>query len=641
MQAPDLAAALTAYQECRWDAAHEQLRGLLDAEDADPRHLEALAEAAWWVGNIDDTIAAQERAYRVYSEGGQDVEAARVAVALAEHHLLRRQAALGEGWLARADRLLEGRPPTPELGHLRRLESVLASSQDGGLDAAIELAAEVEAIGRATGDRDLEVLGIHDQGRFAIASGSVDTGMAMMQESMMSAVTGELGPRVTGRLYCNMIDVCASMADYRSAGEWSDRAMRWCDEQANASGFPGICRIRRSELMRLRGAWPEAEAEASRAASELGDFGPYMAAAYNELGMVKLGFGARADAEAAFRKAHSLGSSAMPGLALLRLADGDAGGAAAMIEGILEGLEHQLERAKLLPSAIEIALAAGSPDTAERHLGELTELSERFDSDLLRTLATQGAARIASWAGRTDEALTLHRQVVEHFVAEGLPYETARARCDLAMALRTAGSDELASLELEAAQSGFETLGARADIERIGTLTGQQRSTRATTMMFTDIVESTSLVAAIGDEAWADLLAWHDRTLRALFAAHHGEEINTSGDGFLVAFDDADAALRCAVEIQRSLRRHRGEAGFSPKVRIGIHAGSVVEVDGDLVGHEVHLASRVGSAAAGDEILVTADTAELAGRGLVFGEPVEVDAKGIVEPVRVRSLQWA
>src|SRR5438552_4877129 len=65
------------------------------------------------------------------------------------------------------------------------------------------------------------------------------------------------------------------------------------------------------------------------------------------------------------------------------------------------------------------------------------------------------------------------------------------------------------------------------------------------TFMFTDMVGSTQLVAALGDEAWEVLLRWHDETLRALFAAHQGEEIDTTGDGFFVSFDDPEAALAC------------------------------------------------------------------------------------------------
>ncbi len=92
------------------------------------------------------------------------------------------------------------------------------------------------------------------------------------------------------------------------------------------------------------------------------------------------------------------------------------------------------------------------------------------------------------------------------------------------------------------------------------------------TFMFTDIGGSTNLVEALGDEAWQRLLQWHDETLTALFAAHRGEEVVTTGDGFFVGFDSPDDAIACAIAIQRTLAEHRRAHGFAPQVRIGVHA---------------------------------------------------------------------
>ena len=89
--------------------------------------------------------------------------------------------------------------------------------------------------------------------------------------------------------------------------------------------------------------------------------------------------------------------------------------------------------------------------------------------------------------------------------------------------------------------------------------------------MFTDIVTSTDLVGLIGDEAWAELLHWHDRELRSAIAQHRGEDVNHTGDGFFVAFERAVDSVECAVEIQRRLSRHRRDHGFAPRVQIGLH----------------------------------------------------------------------
>jgi len=158
--------------------------------------------------------------------------------------------------------------------------------------------------------------------------------------------------------------------------------------------------------------------------------------------------------------------------------------------------------------------------------------------------------------------------------------------------------------------------------------------------MFTDVVKSTPLVEAIGDEAWADVVRWHDQTLRSLFATQDGEEADHAGDGFLVAFNDPTAALECAVAIQRALAEHRHTHGFAPQVRIGIHSSQAVQERGKYKGKGVHEAARIGALAEGGEIVVSGDT--LAGSPPRFPaiSPRTVTLKGISQPVTLYSLDW-
>ncbi|MEE8336824.1 MAG: hypothetical protein V3R95_02055 [Dehalococcoidia bacterium] len=133
-------------------------------------------------------------------------------------------------------------------------------------------------------------------------------------------------------------------------------------------------------------------------------------------------------------------------------------------------------------------------------------------------------------------------------------------------------------LELRAAKSAFDRLAAAAAVAHAAELLGAEANASAApapravkTFMFTDIVQSTALVDAMGDEAWEDLLRWHDQTLRSVFAARAGDEIKVTheGDGFFIAFEDSVTAVQCAVDIQRTLAEHRRTHGFAPQVRIG------------------------------------------------------------------------
>jgi class 3 adenylate cyclase len=159
------------------------------------------------------------------------------------------------------------------------------------------------------------------------------------------------------------------------------------------------------------------------------------------------------------------------------------------------------------------------------------------------------------------------------------------------------------------------------------------------TFMFTDIVKSTNLAEAMGDDAWLELLRWHDETLRASFAAHDGEEVGTTGDGFFVGFDSPDAAVACAVAIQRRLANHRKQHGFAPQVRIGLHASGAAQVGRDFHGKGVHEASRIAALAEGGEIVASKATV---GPTLPYPTTDEriVTLKGLSEPMEIVSIDW-
>lgn len=183
------------------------------------------------------------------------------------------------------------------------------------------------------------------------------------------------------------------------------------------------------------------------------------------------------------------------------------------------------------------------------------------------------------------------------------------------------------------------------EIEEIGELLPLQPSRRdggsqrvAKTFLFTDIVGSTNLAEALGDEAWETLLNWHDESLRSLFATHHGHEVVTTGDGFFVGFDSPDDAIGCAVAIQRRLDLHRRESGFAPRIRIGIHFASAQQVGDNYRGKGVHEAARIAGAAEGNEILVSRVTAE--GTSYKVSSSRSLTLKGLSEPMDVVAVAW-
>ena len=158
-------------------------------------------------------------------------------------------------------------------------------------------------------------------------------------------------------------------------------------------------------------------------------------------------------------------------------------------------------------------------------------------------------------------------------------------------------------------------------------------------LMFTDIVSSTRLLEAIGDEAWRDVSALVDTTVRQTFAEYGGREITHAGDGFFVVFPTAGEAIECGIDIQRRLLEHRRVHGFAPPVRIGIHTGAVEASGGTLRGAAVHRAARICSVASGGEIIASREALEAGGRELEDLRAVSL--KGLPEPVEVGTVHWA
>jgi DNA-binding NarL/FixJ family response regulator len=456
-----------------WAEAYEELRAL-DPARMEPRDLEALADAAWWLSRSDESIAARQRAYAGYMAAGEDPRAAWCAGRLCLEHFLRGEPALAAGWLMRAQRLLRDQPERVEHGYLAMVESNLARAR-GETDEAVARAERATEVGLRFGDPDLAAMGIHLQGLALIDAGRVAEGMALLDEAMTSVVAGELGTFYTGVVYCNVIAACLEVSDVGRLGEWNEAARQWCESLPSDAPFPAICRVNRAEAASLRGAWPEAEAEASRASRELG-FNPRVAArAFYETGEVRRRVGNLAGAEDAFARAHELGVQPQPGLALLRLAQGRPDAA---LQALRVAVAHEPagrpRRARLLAAQVEVALAAGELDVARQASRELDEIAGRLGMPALDAAAATSGGALRLAGGDLPRALERLRAALATWQELRLPYQTAQARLLYGAALRRAGSEEDALLELRAALAAFERLGAGGDAARAAALLGER-----------------------------------------------------------------------------------------------------------------------------------------------------------------------
>lgn len=632
-----------------WGDALRLLREADSASGLTAEGLEMLADAAWWMAQPDESLAARERAHAAFVAAGDTRRAAGIALRLGQDNGNRRAYAAAGAWLERAGQLLAGDEDCAEFGYLLFVRAAMGHASLGH-DETVALARRATDIGKRFGDRDLVAFGTMAEGLTRIAYGDVAAGLARLDAATMAAAAGELGVWPTGWVYCGTIGACRELADYQRASEWTEATTRWCERQS-VTGFPGICRVYRAEVVAQHGSWAQAEQEARKACEELQRYGISEIAAlgFSAIGQIRLRMGDLPAAEEAFRQAHDLGAVPEPGLSLVRLAEGDAAAASLSLRRALANERERSARARLLPVEVEVALAVGDQERARTASNELDEIAVTFGTVAMDAIASTARAALQLADNDAAAAERTVRAAVRQWLELEMPYDVARARLLLAAALRAQDDPAAAELEVRAALTTFERLGARLDARRASELLGSQgaRVTSAVapqdhvtrTFLFTDIVRSTRLVEAIGDVAWQDLIRWHDQTLRALIAEHRGEEIRHQGDGFFVSFASAADAVDCAVAIQRRLAEHRRAQGFAPQVRIGMHTTDALRRGLDYAGLGIHEAARIGGVAGEDEILVSAATLELAGKAYRSGTRT-VALKDIAEPVKVASIDW-
>ena len=263
-----LQSAREAAERHAWRESYDAYAGV-DATDLTPDDLERFADAAWWTGKLDEAIALRERSYAGFAAAGDKPRAARLALTLSWDHCGRGASRSRRAGLRMPSGCSTGSPSPPSTAFWR----------SRGRQRAVRRRRLPEAI--ANFDRAFEIAGawrprhealaIVGKGRALVKSGEIEPGLALLDEATASAFCGELRPYSTGLVYCITISSCQDLGDYRRAAEWTEEANRWCD-RLDVTGFPGACRIHRAEIMRLRGDWPAAEAQAVAACEELHDF---------------------------------------------------------------------------------------------------------------------------------------------------------------------------------------------------------------------------------------------------------------------------------------------------------------------------------------------------------------------------------
>ncbi len=465
------------YARRQWTDAYEALSSADRAAPLEAEDLELLATSAYMLGREDDYFGALERGYHAHLEAGQAERALRCAFWVGIN--LARQGEMGRasGWLGRAQRLLEQQQrDCVERGYLL-IPAMFRHQAAGDWEEAASTAASAAEIGERFGDPDLFALAAHQQGHILIRQERVADGLGLLDEAMVAATSGELSPIVTGIVYCGVILACQEAYELRRAQEWTAALTSWCAEQPEMVAFTGRCLLHRAEIVQVRGGWDEALAEAARAverSARTNNRGAAGEACYRQ-GEVHRLRGQLAAAEESYREASRWGREPQPGLALLRLAQGDREAAVTGIRRAAGEATDPLARAGLLPAHVEIALAVGEREEARRAAGELQEIAAGRGSAMLDAMAAGARGNVALAEDDPPGALVALRRAWQSWQELEAPYEAARMRVLVGLACRALGDADAAALELEAARETFAQLEAKPDLARVDSLLTGER----------------------------------------------------------------------------------------------------------------------------------------------------------------------
>ncbi|VXC72955.1 Helix-turn-helix transcriptional regulator [Arthrobacter sp. 9V] len=470
----DLDLGRSAFHERRWRDALECLTRADSEGGLPPQDIELAASVAMLLGLNTQSIEYLARAHDEFLTMGDIDSAARCAAWLVMFLKDMGEPARGNGWLSRAKHLLEGMPgPCAAEGYLL-IPAALGLLRSGAPEVGQGLFSRALELGTTFDDKDLQAMARLGIGTSHVSLGQVEEGLELLDEVMVSVTAGEVSPIPAGIIFCAVLGSCRLSNDVRRAHEWTAALERWCGDRPDMVMFSGQCQAYRAELLILHGAWEEALAVARAAEGRVrkGDPDATFGSWYQQGEVFRLQ-GFVEEATKAYATAAGTGFEPVPGIALLELAEHKTAQAQATLRRAMAGADS-INRRRLLPTVVEVELAAGDMAAARFALNELSEPTHEDGRPLELAMAAHAAAQVLLAEAQPQAALRESRRAWRIWYSLEAPYEAARCRVLAGRACALLGDPDSAAMEFEAAKAEFADLGATPAVAEVLELTGEK-----------------------------------------------------------------------------------------------------------------------------------------------------------------------
>src|SRR6476646_378905 len=423
-----LLTARTAHVRQDWHASYEAFVRASEAVPLSTDDLEALAVAAWRLGRGKESVRAAERVFTQLSRTDPQ-SAAMKAVELGLAWINRGDLNIGQGWMSRAHRLLDAAPEGPPHGYLAYLDAAVAVFSEGPEELRSRVMALRGICGRVD-DPAVTALCRLAEAVAAILDARMTEAFGLLDEALLPVLAGQVPIEWAGDIYCTVVHYCHRLADLPRMRAWTQSMERWCDDFAASATYGGICDVHRLQLLAATDDYRRLQDRLAAVSRSLEDVNVWAAGeGYYQLGE-----------------------------ALLRCRMDDHDTAWTDLRLALAG-EDRIGRMRLLRAAVDVALARGDLDEAERHCDELESGAEVFGTPGFRAWAAHARGAILGQQGRHAESLDALRASLREYRTQQSRYETAQVYEWMAVAHKSLGDDALAAADAATAENIYAQLG--------------------------------------------------------------------------------------------------------------------------------------------------------------------------------------